>query len=47
MSELFGAVENLGAKLEMKVKNLEDQMTDGFKTEGIQRKKNYEDLEEE
>ena len=46
MSELFGSVGNLGAKLEMKVKNLEDQMTDGFKTEGIQRKKDYHDLEE-
>ena len=27
------------------VKNLETKMTDGFKNEGIQRKKDYADLE--
>ena len=38
MLELFGSVELLG--------NLEDKMNDGFKNEGIQRKKGYENLAE-
>ena len=53
MSELFGSlrevkgtVENLGTKMDMNGKNLEDKKTDGFKTEGILRKQDFDDLEE-
>ena len=47
MSELFVSVEMLGAKMDMNVKNLENKMNDGFKTERVQRKQDYENLEEQ
>ena len=42
--ELFSSVQLLGAKMDPNVRNLEDNMNDGFKNEGIQRKKDYENL---
>ena len=46
MMELFSSVQLLGAKMDPNVGNLEDKMNDGFKNEGIRRKKGYENLEE-
>ena len=45
MTELFSSVELLEAKMDSNVKNLENKMNDGFKIEGIQRKKDHENLE--
>ena len=44
MTELFKLVEMLGSKMDSSVKTLEDKMKEGFETEGIQRKKDYENL---
>ena len=46
MSEPFGSVDVLGAKMDMNVKNLEDNLYDGLKTEGIQKKKDCHNLDE-
>ena len=46
MKDVFGTVDNLGKKVEGSVKILKDRMNEVFKGEGVQRKKDYEHLEE-
>ena len=47
MRDVKRTVDNLGEKMEVDVKNLEAKMAAGFRNEGTQRNKYYDDLEEE
>ena len=44
MREVEGTVDSFRGEMKGDVENLEDTMTDGFKTQGIQRKKDNDDL---
>ena len=46
MAELFQSLEMLGSEMDSSVKNLEDEMKEGFETEGIRRKEDCKNLEE-
>ena len=44
MKEVTGTVGNFRGEMKGDVQNLETKMTDGFRNEGILRKKDYDDL---
>ena len=47
MKEVTGTVGNFRCEMKEDVQNLETKMTDGFRNEGILRKKDYDDLKKE